>query len=348
MDTGTQPDAGIVFDAEPLDDGGSRPDAGPPPDTGPDVMDAGEPEPLQLRVVTFNSGTGANPPLTQNGYTDEEAAISDEHYGNGLAWVEAIEDLRIFLESVDADVVVFQEIFHSEDCPMIPMDARAGFVCETWAAGDPTVAQTAVGPGWQIACHLGKNDKCAAVRRSFGQFVGCSSDLCLDGLDGAQVPSCGGGSRIGRGRIQLTNGSTITVVNVHGTSGLTGSDRSCREQQFEQVFLDLGDGSGLPAASGGQSVVLGDFNTDPGRHTTFDSSARRLNDFVGGASPFQFVSPVGDQAPPSYAGLFNIDHVISDGFVGECWIAGVSPNHPDITSIVIFDHKPLVCDLIAR
>lgn len=38
-------------------------------------------------------------------------------------------------------------------------------------------------PLW-AACHSGKPDKCAAVKRSFGSFRGCGDDFCLEGLMG--------------------------------------------------------------------------------------------------------------------------------------------------------------------
>lgn len=340
------PDLGTTEDTGVEDDAGSAADADLEPDAKPPPPDAGQ-EPISFRVMTFNTGTGANPPFNQMGYTNAMASISDQFYGNGLAWVEAIDDLRTFIANTDVDVVVFQEIFHPEDCANIPISARIGFVCETWSPGGPTVAQMVLGPGWQVACHFGKNDKCAAVRRRFGTFVGCNGSLCLDGLAGTPIAGCGDGSRVGSGVIRLTSGSTLTVVNVHGTSGLSRADRDCREEQFEQVFEELVDRIHLSSPHV-DNIVLGDFNTDPGRNTSFDSSARRLNDFVGGDYAFQYISEVGANAPPSYSGLFNIDHVISDQFVGECWTAGVTPNHPDVTDIVIFDHKPLVCDLTTR
>jgi hypothetical protein len=53
----------------------------------------------------------------------------------------------------------------------------------------------------------------------------------------------------------LAEGSTITVVNVHGSSGLAQEDQDCRVLQFDQVFVDLGD-VGEPAANGARNPVL--------------------------------------------------------------------------------------------
>lgn len=305
--------------------------------------DDGGPD-LEVLAVTFNTGTTDglrhdDPP--EDGYGSEEATLSDTHYGNGLAWVAAVEAARSWLAGVQPDVIGFQEIFHSGECPTVPADARTGFVCETWNEGDPTVARVILGEGYQVACHLGKPDKCLGVKRSFGSFRGCDADLCLDGLDGAPVPDCGSGSRVGRGVIDLVAGGTLTVVNFHGSSGITVEDMGCRERQIEQVFVDLGDGA--PAANGRVNLVLGDFNTDPGRFADGDTSAARILDFVGDDQAFHFVNEVGRRAPPSYAGFVNIDHVISDALDGECWIAGVTEGHPEVTEMVYFDHKPVVC-----
>jgi hypothetical protein len=299
------------------------------------------PEEPSIKIVTFNTGTTEGRNGQNNaGYGEEQGALSDMYYGNGLAWQAAVDDTRLFFERIDADIVAFQEIFFSDDCPSVPAEARAGFVCESWQAGDPTVAQVVLGEGWQVVCHLGKPDKCLAVNRRLGTFRGCDEDLCLDGLDGAAVPDCGGGSRIGRGVIDLDNGGVLTVTSIHGTSGIEPPDRECRVEQFKQVFEDLGDGE--PAANGERNVILGDLNTDPGRTMDFDESAQLFNTYVGAAERFHFITEVGPDVTPTYT-LFNIDHVISDALTGNCVHPGVAEGEPPVTDIAFFDHKPAVC-----
>ncbi|MCB9533696.1 MAG: hypothetical protein H6698_05185 [Myxococcales bacterium] len=78
--------------------------------------------------------------------------------------------------------------------------------------------------------------------------------------------------------------------------------------------------------------------------TESDPSAAAWVDRVAAAS-MHFVSAVGADAPASYAGFFDIDHVISDDLVGTCWIAGISDGHPRVTSTTYFDHSPVVCSL---
>jgi hypothetical protein len=300
-------------------------------------------------AVTFNTGTTENsvPDDEPNGgYTPEQATISDTYYGDGLAFEAVVADTRAWFEAVQADVVVFQEIFYSGLCPEVPAEAREGFVCETWQEGDPTVAQEVLGEGWQVACHPGKDDKCAAVRRSFGSFEGLADDFHLEGLDGATIDGCGSGARVGRGIIELVDGGEITLVNVHGSSGISSEDRACREAQFRQVFEDLGLGDGEPAANGAVNLVMGDFNTDPGRAVEYDQSAAYLASAVEG-SAFAFLSEVGGDAEPSYQGLANIDHVISDGLVGTCVVPGVTGGEPGVSEIVFFDHHPVVCQVQA-
>ncbi|MBW2529627.1 MAG: hypothetical protein JRI23_35950 [Deltaproteobacteria bacterium] len=308
---------------------------------------ASSPPPFAV-VVTFNTGTSEQlghdlPP--DDGYGSEQALLSDQYYGDGLAWQQVVDDARAFFEGIDAEVVGFQEIFYSGECESIPAAAHTGFVCETWQPGARTVAEIVLGEGWQVACHLGKTDKCAAVRRSFGSFRGCPDDLCLDGLAGAEVDGCGQGSRIGRGVIDLVDGGELTLVNVHGSSGIEQADQDCRMLQFAQVFEDLGDGGGEPAANGERNVILGDLNTDPGRMADFDESAQLWNEHVGPDKRFDFITAVGPDAPASYLGMFDIDHVVSDAFVGSCWIAGVTEGHAPVSDVRYFDHKPIVCNL---
>lgn len=294
-----------------------------------------------ITVVTFNTGggaTGSNPPP---GFGDDEADASDEFYGNGLAWNDAIEATAAFFERTDPDIVVFQEIFHPESCSEIPAEHHAGFICETWQAGDRTVAQLVLAhDDYQIACNVGKPDKCAAVRRSFGSFAGCNDDLCLDGLDGgAEIPGCGSGSRVGRGVIELVDGGTITLSHIHATSGISGEDIACREQQVEQIFVDF---DGAPAANGATNLIMGDINTDPTRLAASDASAALWNQFVGDDLSFHWISAF---EPPTYARLFSIDHVVSDSFEGDCTVPGITPGTERVYPFGYFDHSPIVCDL---
>jgi hypothetical protein len=307
------------------------------------------PPELEFTVVTFNTGTTeglAHDSGPDDGYGSEQAMISDMYYGDGLAWVPAVEAATRFFADAQPDLVAFQEIFYSGECETIPPEFHAGFVCEAWTPGDPTVANVILGAGYQVACNLEKSDKCVAVKRSFGTIRGCDDDLCLDFLDGSRVVDCGGGSRIGRAVIDLVDGGAITLVGVHGSSGITLMDQACRVQQFDQVFVDLGTGDGSPAANGAANLVMGDLNTDPVRLADGDESAARFFSFVDdgtdASKPFHFINDVGRTAAPTYA-IFNIDHVVSDVFEGECEVPGVTEGLPPVTDAIYFDHKPIVC-----
>jgi len=322
-------------------------DSGKTPDKAP-AVDAKAPAPdmkrTQLVAVTFNTGTSESmghdkPPA--DGYTSKHAKTSDTYYGDGLAWTKAVTATTKWLTQVKPDVIAFQEIFYSEECATIPAASRKDFICETWKKGDPTVANLILGKGYQVACHPGKPDKCAAVKKSLGTFAGCKTDFCLSGLVGYKVNDCGKGSRVGRGVINLVGGGTITLVSVHGSSGIDKDSKKCREKQFDQVWKNLGDGK--PAASGKKNLILGDFNTDPGRMKLIDNSADRITKYVGPGKKFHFISDVGFLAKPTYAGLINIDHVISDYFKGKCWAAGVTAGKAKVVNAVYFDHVPIVC-----
>jgi hypothetical protein len=340
------PDADVAPDAEP-----DAADDVAPPDDAPDdgaIDEGGGPDvpPGHFVVATINTGTteGTTHDVPGDVYGEEQSGYSDTYYGDGAAWVPAVEALRAWLNVVRPDLVAFQEIFYSEHCPEIPAEARVGFVCETWAAGDPTVAQVLLGSGYQIACHPGKDDKCLAVRKDFGRIRQCpDDDFCLEGLDGATVSGCGSGSRIGRGTIDLVGGGELTVISVHGTSGVMPEDMECRRRQVEQIFENL---DGEPAVNGSRHVILGDFNVDPCRVPEWlDESSNEWNRRVGGGEDFQWVSPCGALVPPTYAGTLNIDHVVSDVFDGDCWVPGVTAGHPAAYEPAYFDHKPLVCEL---
>jgi endonuclease/exonuclease/phosphatase family metal-dependent hydrolase len=297
-------------------------------------------------VMTFNTGTTLklrhqDPP--DDGYTSKEAQISDTWYGNGLAWREAIDAVRRFMRKVDPDIVAFQEMFYCEDCPKIPRGARKGFICETWTAGDPTVARLVLGNDYQIAYHPGKPNKCLAVHRRFGTIRGYDENSSANWLEGFPIVGCGSGARMARAIVERVNGQTLTVVSIHGTSGMSAKDQKCRVRQVERIFLDFGDGA--PAVSGKQNIILGDFNTDPGRAAAIDASAARWNDFVGEGKAFRFNSKLGTDAPRAYQGFADIDHVVSDSFRGTCEYPGVDEGSEPVFQGTYFDHVPVVCTL---
>jgi len=314
----TPSDSGPTGSSLPAD---SAVDSTPPSPSG----DSAAPD--TFVVVTINSGTTPGLPHDSDGdaYTDVEAAISDDWYGNGLAWVPAIEAATAWFATADVDLVAFQEIFDVGECPSIPADKHRGFVCEGFDAGDPTVPERVLGDAYAVQCHPGRGDKCLAVHERFGTWAGP--------LEGEPVPDCGSGARVARGVVIRPDGSRLTVVHVHGSSGVGAGDVACRVAQVDQVFVDL---DGEPGVNGDTHVVLGDLNTDPGRMTTIDASAVRWAEEVGGASAFQWVTEVGPDAAPTYGGLFNIDHVASDGLTGTC-------THETVLDTVYFDHVPARC-----
>ena len=318
--------------------------------SGPGCVPDEVPEtPWSMLAVTFNTGTTealSHDAPPDDGYTSTHAATSDAFYGDGLAWVDAVEATTDFFADLAPDLVAFQETFWTGECADIPEAQRADFICEAppddVLGGPPSVANVVLGPTYQVACHPGKPDKCLAVRRAWGSIRDCDDSLCLDGLEGFTVDGCGSGARVGRAVVDLAGGQgELVVVNVHGSSGLTAEDAACRVAQFEQAFVDLGDGA--PGARGLANVVLGDLNTDPGRYAGIDASAARWNELTE-AGGFTMHTEIGPDAVPTYGGLTNIDHIASDIFEGECVHPGLPGTGP-VLDAVYFDHLPAVCRL---
>lgn len=281
------------------------------------------------RVVTFNTGTTEGLPHDPafDGYGEHQAAISDEHYGDGLAWLPALEAVAAFIEAEQPDLIAFQEIFDPADCDTIPTELHAGFVCETWTPDQGHVAELVTGPAYTVSCHPGKTDKCVAVHERLGTVEGP--------MEGREIDGCGSGSRIARLQVPVLG----NVVSVHGSSGLGVEDQECRRQQVEAIF----SGS-EPLVGDGPNLVLGDLNTDPGRWGTIDTSAAAWNDHVGQGAALDWVTDASDSSEPSYQGLVAIDHVASDHWSGSCFTQGVGDTAP-IYAGVYFDHHPVVCSL---
>jgi len=308
-------------------------------DTSADALDAGAGGTI-VRAMTFNTGTGATPPrelADTYGWGRDEADLGDAWYGNGLAWIALIDAMAPWMADQSPDVVAFQEIFWPGECDAIPAEAQVGFVCD--GAREPTVAERLVGAGYTVACHPGRPDKCLAVRDAFARIDGCDDGFCLEGLDGAEVEGCSRGSRVARARLERPDGTALTVVNVHGTSGFTVDDTACRVAWFDAAFADLDPD--VPA------IVLGDFNTDPVRAAATDASASRLAELADEGA-FAFATQVGVGARPTYGGILNIDHVLVRGGDGTCLAAGLDEALPAPLAVEAFDHRPIVCDLTLR
>jgi hypothetical protein len=205
------------------------------------------------------------------------------------------------------------------------------------------VARVVLGENYQIAYHPEKPSKCVAVHRRFGTIRGYKNDSSANWLEGSPLKGCGSGARVARAIIDRANGETLTVVSIHGTSGMKPDDQKCRVRQVEQIFVDFGNGS--PAVQGKQNLILGDFNTDPGKASAVDQSAARWNDFVGEGKPFHFISKVGAVAPRAYQGFADIDHVVSDVFHGSCQYPGVDEGLEPVFDGIYFDHVPVICTI---
>jgi endonuclease/exonuclease/phosphatase family metal-dependent hydrolase len=297
--------------------------------------------PEQLRVVTFNVGSGKSVDGVAGdnaGFGPEQSRVADVHYGNGLAWPAAMRDASDFFARVDADLVALQEVFPAGRCPDIPPERQAGFVCEDWEPGAPGVTARILGPDYQVACHPGKPDKCLAVHRRLGRFAGCEGGDCTSALEGLDASGCGAGSRVAAVTLELVSGGELRVVHLHGTSGLALPDARCRRGQVHAAFAE---GAADPEAG----LVLGDFNTDPGRVGWLDTAARALRREASPPKNYRFITDVGLLAPPTFLRFLNIDHVLAAGMDGQCWAAGRTPGTEAVSDIAYFDHTAIVCDL---
>lgn len=303
--------------------------------------------PLELRVMTFNIGTtqGLDHDGGDDAYTGEDAARADAWYGNGLSWRPAEQALSAFLATERPDVVVFQEGFYDPWCAEMPVEQRVEhFICSDWSPGDPLQIERLLGEDYQVACAPGQEDNCAGVRLDFGAVRGCDGPgFCEGALDGLETPGdCGRGARVSALTVDRPDGRALTVVDLHGTSGMGADDQACRVAQLTQVFEDRGDGR--PAADGAANLVMGDLNTDPFALAGVDPSATFWAERVGEGLPFHYLSSSDDDGPRTYLGLTRIDHVASDTLEGDCKVPGATEGVPPVLDAVYWDHKPVLCD----
>jgi len=296
--------------------------------------------------MTFNAGTTTHLPHgdPEDGYTDEMAEAASDLYSNNLSWTPAEEGLAAFLADEQPEIAIFQELFFDPWCEEIEVDPDLDFVCQDYAADRPLQIERLLGEAYQVACATGHPDNCVGVLRSFGDLRGCPDEgLCLEGLDGMAPPSgCTAGARVGGVPLDLPDGRTITVVDVHASAGLSEDDMMCRVEQFTQVFEDRGDGA--PAASGAVNLVAGDINTDPFVLADADPSAAYWAGFVGEGKPFGYLSARDEEGPPTHVTGLRIDQVIADGLTGDCEVIGSGGAPGPLLDAVYWDHAPVLCE----
>lgn len=327
---------------------GDAPAPGPDmPPAGPDAAPDPEPPPGDgtFVVMTMNIGTDKDASYGEagpDGYGDDDAAVSKEHYGNGLSWTVAEDALRSFLADERPDVVVFQEGFFDDWCTDIP-ELGEKFVCHGYTPSRPLQIERLLGPDYQVACARGQEDNCAGVRRDFATIRGCPLDRpCMAGLDAPDAPGgCSSGARVGAMVLDLASGEELTVINVHARSGATLDDMMCRVTHFEQIFEDGGDGA--PLASGDVNLIMGDINTDPFM-LGVDPSASYWNDQVGEGKDFHYISSdEDDDGPATYAFDLRIDHIVSDQLQSlGCEVPGADDADP-VLDDKFWDHRPVIC-----
>ena len=308
---------------------------------------------ISVRIMTFNVGT-TNQALHDkdeeagqgDGYTSQHADWIAEYGGNNLAWRPAAEALQQFIALEKPDIVAFQEMFYDpwcEDAPDPPDELD--LICGEYEAGGLLTVERILGPDYQVVSADGHVDNWVGVRRDFGTIVGIPTDgAWLDGAKGFGIPDCCSGARVSSIDVELTGGQLLTVVNVHTNAGMKDSDMACRVIQFEQVWVDRGDG--LPASYGNTNVIMGDMNTDPFLFAGADPSADRWNDFVGPLKDVHYLSSDSSDGPPTHATGMRLDHVVTDGLQGTCYVPGSSPETKPVMPTSFFDHRPVVCDVV--
>jgi len=294
-----------------------------------------------IKVMSFNTGTHtvkANIFNKAGKFTKKLFKSIDKYYGNGLAWLPAVEATKNFIATHKPDIIGFQEMFDSNTCSDIPEKNKKSFICEKLVAGDPMVIQLVTGGEYQIACHLGDNEKCIAVKKSFGYIDSCVGDICLNGLEGQTIPECSRTrSRVGKAKvISHATGEIYNVINVHSTAGFKKEEKKCRQKQFVQAFTLF------PGES--NNIIVGDMNTDPNNKLFFfDKSAKKLRNYAK-ANNFNRIN--GDVNKHSYMGMATIDHIYSDDLERvSCKAHGVSKGTDEVLKLSYFDHIPLICTL---
>lgn len=325
--------------------------AGLPMDTRLDSAD-GVPAPLTFSLMTVNTGTTTFLNHDQDeergpgdGYTSAHAEVVSESYSNNLAWIPAETALSDFIQKNKVDVVGFQELYYDPWCRDVQVSPGMDLICEQWKEGGSIQINRILGEDYHIVCASEHLDNCVGIRKSFAAPSPSSLVPCADveGDDPGPADGCYIGGRTGAVKIDLPDGRTLTVVNLHTFSGATDDTMQRRRDQFKQAFEDKGDGS--PWASDVVNVILGDMNMDPFYWADFDLSAAYWNSRVGEGKLFHYISsgPEGGEATASMS--FRIDHIISDRITGTCVVPGRTPGVEGVLGESFWDHRPILCQV---
>ena len=283
----------------------------------PPVVPAGP----QLLVVTFNSGTTAWPRSRRTARRRLR-----QRSGRAVGHCGTATDSRLrpwcrtplcSSQNCSRTSSHSRRSSISEECPNIPAEAYLGLRVRQLATRRSQRGSARPGrrlPGglspWQIRQVPGGAARAwEAVRKAAPATSAATTSTA------PPCPTAAADRALAAASSSWLDGGTLTVVGVHGSSGLTQEDQDCRVKQFAQVFEDLGDGSNAACRQrrAQHRARRPQHRSRPQRRLRRErpevERACRAQPRASATSP-----NIGPDATPSYGAFFNIDHVASDAF----------------------------------
>ncbi len=281
-----------------------------------------------FRLLSYNIG---NPDDAEPNYP---LRLSYQAYEDSIT--ETIRDL-------EPDIVLLQEVLPPQTCDAFEETDETRTCYD--ADSRPAAVERVLGSGYSIVCDARLHVECVGVRKEFGSIEGF--DPGAFSLSGAETPPlplescdyaagtcsedlCDAESTVSAVTVKA-GGETIRVVHMHPNAAGFGEDgfyqgAGCRALQVEQAFEGLdgfGDADGEPLAGAGKAIVAGDFNFDPAGFVAEDELAIWERN-IGPEQRFVHLNPhdseSGDTHPTRRGLPVTIDHVVADGFGGDCQV----------------------------
>lgn len=239
------------------------------------------------------------------------------------------------IAAIDPDVVFLMEILDADDCSAEFQAGDADLACTGAPDRDPyQQAARYVGTDYTVVCDANEHYDCVAVRSSRITLDECAAGVCEGAaVTPARTANCGASGIDSVSAAHATvDDRPLTLVFAHPIAGAT--DEPCRVDQYRQAFEEL------PV---GDTLIAGDFNSDPYRLPSWSSSAYFFTQ-VGDGEPFTAISVDADPPVPTFGGVITLDYVLSNAMTGACDVLGIDPgtvrlDHPVGTN----DHQAVAC-----
>jgi len=259
---------------------------------------------------------------------------------NKLCYKDVEERISTNIKYLSPDIIALQEVLAPWQCKEVNGTNKDKVCNETQLT--PQVRRL-VGEDYIIACNSRNQFECIAVKRDFGEIIGCSNEeICNEARTVPEIKECDNGFTISAVTVKAKKMSFLfDVINFHPQS----TSSTCRAKMINTALY--GNKTYASIIQEKKAILLGDFNLDPWRDN--DESVVVWNTFIKNGwdgSKLEYHSEISESNPPYFTSFLfykprTLDFVVSNFAIGTCSTLGESPNTFRLDGGKGTDHRAL-------